>query len=130
MRNLPEKILISICAVLAPIKAIILTVGVLILFDFITGLMAARKRGETITSAGMRRSVSKLVIYQIAVITGFLVETYMLSDMLPVTKFVAAIIGLVELTSIFENINTVYGSNLFGAVIDKLGSVNQKKKKK
>jgi phage-related holin len=121
------NVCVSMVGVLAPIKAILLTVGVLIVFDLITGLMAARKRKESLSSAGLRRSISKLVVYQIAVISAFLVEVYMVESVLPISKFVAGLIGMVELTSIFENINVFFGKNMFVFIIQKFGSINDKK---
>lgn len=114
----------SVIAVLAPAKALLISVGFLILADLITGIWAALKRGERIKSAVMRRTISKMVIYQLAVISGFLVETYMLEELLPVSKIVASVIGLVELKSILENCNYILGYDLFKTVIAKLGSDN------
>lgn len=120
----------ALIALLAPIKALLISVGFLIMADLITGVWAALKRKETIKSAAMRRTVSKMVIYNIAVISGFLVEVYMLEELLPVSKIVASVIGLVELKSILENANTILGADLFKTVIAKLGSDNDELKKK
>lgn len=69
-----------------------------------------------------------MVVYQIAVITGFLCETYLLNGVIPVSKLVAAAIGMVEIKSIFENCNSILGYDLFKQVIQKLGSDNDKQK--
>jgi len=129
VKDIINGLIISTVSVLAPIQAVMLTVGALIVFDLVTGVMAARKRGEVVKSAALRRTVSKLVIYQIAVISAFLVETFLLKGALPISKITAGIIGTVELTSIFENVNTVYGSNIFKKVLGMLGSTNDKDKK-
>lgn len=100
------------------------TVGFLIVADLVTGMIAAKKRGEKINSAAMRRTVSKMVVYQIAVISGFLLETQLLHELLPVTKVVAGVIGMVEFKSILENGNTILGVNIFKEVIKRLGSKN------
>ena len=115
-------------AALAPIHAVMITVGVLIMADLITGMMAARKRGEKITSAAMRRTVSKMVIYQTVVVTAFLVETYLLGGLIPASKLVASVIGMVELTSVLENANTITGKDLFTEVLKRLGSKNDDEK--
>lgn len=119
-----SKFVATILALFAPAKMLILSVGILILVDLITGIWAALKRGEKIRSAAMRRTVSKMVIYQLAVISGFLVEQYMLDGFLPVSKIVASVIGMVELKSVLENANTILGQDLFKMVIAKLGSDN------
>jgi len=111
-------------AILAPIQAVMATVGFLIFVDLATGIWAALKRSEKITSAAIRRTLSKMVIYQTAVISGFLIEQYILSNELPITKVVAGFIGLVEFKSILENGNVILGTNIFKLLIAKLGSKN------
>lgn len=127
MKEWLQKLSIAALAALAPIHSVMISVGVLIAADMGTGMWAAHKRGEKISSAAMRRTVSKLVIYQLAVVSGFLLETYMLSDVIPVSKLVAGVIGLVEFKSILENGNSILGENIFKSIIGKLGSDNDKK---
>lgn len=120
---------VSILAVFAPIKAILVVTGFLILADLVSGLLAAKKRGESINSSGLRRTVTKCLVYNLAVISGFLVEHYILGDLLPISKLIAGIISLVELKSILENLNVVNGVDIFKSVIEKLGSKNDELKK-
>jgi len=119
---------ISLLAVLAPIKSVLLVTGFLIFADLLSGVLAARKRGEKITSAGFRRTISKLLIYNLAVISGFLVETYMVSNLLPISKLISGVIALVELKSVLENLNTVNGTNIFKTVLFTLDSKNMPQK--
>jgi hypothetical protein len=88
-----KALALSILAVLAPIKTVMIVTGVLIFADLILGILAARKRGEPITSAALRRTVSKMIAYQVAIITGFLCEKYLIEDAIPVTKLIAGMIG-------------------------------------
>jgi hypothetical protein len=124
MKNFLQGLIVSALATLAPIKAVLLTVGVLILSDFISGVLAANKRGEKISSAKMRNSITKCLVYQSAVITGFLVQTYLLQGFLPIVNIVASLIGLTELTSFYENLNVIKGGNIFKKIIELLGSAN------
>lgn len=132
MKDLLEKYLVptlvSAVSVFAPIKGVIVTVGIVILVDTVTGVLAARKRGEKITSAGLRRSISKALIYQTAILTGFLIEKYLIGDIIPLTKLLAGAIGAVESISIVENLNSLSDNNVFKKVIELLGSINDKKK--
>lgn len=128
MKEYLYKGLLVIISLLAPIKATLVTCGVLIVSDMITGMLAAKKRNEKIQSAEMRRSISKFVVYQIAIISGFLLETYMLENLLPVSKIVAGVIGMVEFKSILENVSTIVGQDILKMVLDKLGSKNAKGK--
>lgn len=128
MKNLLQNLLLAAVAALAPVHSVLIVVGILIVVDMITGVWAAIKSGQKITSARLRDTVTKMLLFQLAVITGFLLEKYLLADLLPVSKLVAGIIGVAEGTSIFENINKIRGDNIFKALLDKLGSVNKQDK--
>ncbi len=110
-------------AVFAPIKMLLITVGVLIFADALTGIIAAKKRNEEISSAGMRRTVTKMFVYQLAVITGFMLEVYLLGGSIPVSKLVAGFVGTVEFKSMLENATEITGLD-FKSIIQKLGSKN------
>lgn len=118
--------IVSIAAVFAPIQPIIITVGVLIFADCFTGVWAAIERKERISSAALRRTVSKMFIYQTALLSGYLVELYMINQLLPISKLVAGAIGMVEFKSILENCTAISGQDLFKSLIKKLGSKNDK----
>lgn len=119
-----QSILITVVAIFAPIQAMIITVFVLIMADLVLGLMSAYKRKEVITSAGIRRTVTKLFVYEMTICMCFLAQTYLLGDLLPITKMVAGVIGMVELKSIIESVNDINGGNIFKDIIAKLGSTN------
>lgn len=119
-----EALLLSVLAVFAPIKAVIIITGLLIMVDTLTGILAARKRGERISSAGLRRTVTKSLVYLTAVCMGFLVETFMIDGIIAISKIVAGIISCVELKSILENLDVINGQPMFKKLIAKLGSVN------
>ena len=125
MKDYLKPLLLSLLAVFAPIKSIMLAAGALILLDLATGVWAARKRKETITSARLRDTVTKMVVFQVAVISAFLLEKYLFDNSFPVTKIVAGIIGVVEGTSVFENLQTIYGKPVFSEILTKLGSKNK-----
>ena len=118
---------LSLLALIAPVQAVMLTVGALIIADFLLGMWAARKRGEAITSAAMRRTVSKMLVYQTVVLMGYFTEVHLLGSLLPVSKLVGGIIGVVELKSVLENSSTILGQDLFRALITKLGSANDRR---
>lgn len=103
-------------AVLAPIQSIMIVVAILIGADFITGIMKAYKLKEAITSRALARSIYKMCFYQLAVLSAFLLETYLIPGVLPVTKLVAGVIGLTELLSVLENTQRTTGINLRGII--------------
>jgi phage-related holin len=116
---------LSLLAILAPIKATLLVVGFLIIVDLITGILKAKKEKKDISSARLRDSISKMLIYHTAVISGYVVQTWMLPE-IAIVKIVSGLIGAVELKSIYENLNVLHGSDIFKVLLDKLGSINKK----
>lgn len=124
MKQYLSNLAISAMAALAPIKPVMITVGVLIVSDLITGVWAAHKRGEPITSAALGRTISKMVVYQTAVITGFLLQRYLLGDALPVVNVIGGVIGMVEFKSFIENANYIVEGDVFKEILKKLGSKN------
>lgn len=113
---------LAILSVFAPIKMVLITALVLVGADFVTGVWAAKVRKEEITSARMKESVIKAAVYEIAIIFAFLAEHYLIGDLVPATKLVAALIGLVEMKSLLENLDSINGKPIFKSVIAKLGS--------
>ena len=92
---------------------------VIVLVDLYTGRMAAKHRGEAIKSSGYRQSVKKYVLYM----TGILISELFIrvfSLPIPLTYMVAGVVALTEIKSIFENIETVTGVDLWGYVGEKL----------
>jgi phage-related holin len=119
LRNL-QTLLLSALLVFAPLKSVILTACILILADFITGVFAASKRKEAITSTGFKRTVVKLFVYETVLCLAFLAEQYMTTDLVPVQKICAAFIGLTEFKSILENLNDLAGGSMLNALINKI----------
>lgn len=122
-----EALAISILAVFAPVKAVMLATLGLVFFDFITGIGAAKKRKEPITSTGFKRTIGKIFVYEIALAMGFLCEQYFTGNSIPVCKLISALIGLTEISSVLENLDTINGSGLFKSIIDKVAQ-NQEHK--
>lgn len=119
---------LSTLAVFAPAKAMILTSFALVMIDLITGVLAARKQGIPITSAGLRRTISKIFIYEIAIVLGFLTQHYLTGEAVPVANIIAGFVGLTELTSCLENLNIISGNELLATILAKIGSANDKSK--
>lgn len=128
MKEYVVGLLLSTVAIFAPIKALLLVTGLLIFSDLVTGILAARKKKKKITSAGLRRTVTKIAIYNTAIILGFLTEAYILDGFLPLSKIAAGLISVVELKSVLENLDAINGSSIFKTLIQKLGSVNDEDK--
>lgn len=103
------KLVLAVGAVLAPIEATMFAVGFLLCSDFITGIMSSLKAKQKITSAKMSRTLIKMFLYQLAVLTAFIGQHYLLKDAVPIVNVVAALIASTELLSCYENISYLTG---------------------
>lgn len=119
------KILISVLAVFAPVKSVVLTVICLIVVDLITGIWASHKQKVDITSAALGRTIVKAFVYLSAVLLSFLVQQYLTTDAIPCVHIVSSFIGITELLSCMENINIIGGGDLLKKIIDSLSSRNK-----
>lgn len=128
MKDKAVLLLLSIISVFAPIEGVVLTVLCLVLVDMLTGCIAAHKRSEPITSRGLRRTLVKILLYELACVCAFLCETYLTGSLLPVLKMLTTLIGLTEMKSIYENLDSISGGQLFKQVIDKLMVTTGEKK--
>jgi hypothetical protein len=127
MKDWLQGTIVSSVAFLLPIKLVILTAGVLIIADLFTGILAAKKREEKITSAALSRTVAKMAVYQTVIITGYMLQMNLLGNVVPVINLVGSVIGMVEFKSIVENANTILGTDIFKELIKKMSSKNDEK---
>lgn len=98
-----------------PIKGFLLFTVFVVFTDTITGILAARKRGEQITSKGLYRTSQKIVTYfcGIMIFHGASITFGLPSQ---ITYSVSFIIAATELFSISENIKSITGTNI-GTII-------------
>lgn len=115
-----EKITYAICcgwifSFFIPIKGFLIFTIFVVFADTVTGIMAARKRGEPITSKGLYRTSQKVVTYfcGIMIFHGASITFQLPSQ---ITYSVSFIIAVTELFSISENIKSITGTNI-GTII-------------
>ena len=65
-------LVISALAVFAPIKSVLIAVFVMVIADFALGVVTAIKRKELLTSFGFRRSVYKVLAYEVVICAGYI----------------------------------------------------------
>lgn len=123
-----NNILLSLIAVISPIKPLFLVTGFLIMADFIFGRYRAKKLGEKITSRKMGNTISKLLLYNIAILSVYLLNHYVIMTTLPLEKIVTALIGLTELKSLDESFTLLFGFSFYDKIkkILKRGASNTK----
>jgi Bacteriophage holin family len=90
--------------------------------DLVLGLLVALKQKNAVTSGGIKRTVAKVLMYEIAVILAFVTQSVLTGDMVPAMRIVTGLIGATELKSCLEHLDTLSGGSLFKTAIDRLTS--------
>lgn len=121
--KLLKILLISMALALSPIRAVIHTAFALIIIDLISGIIAARLRGEKIESSKLKQTVLKVFLYEIAIILAFLTEKNLTGDGIPLCKIVSTFVGMTEFTSILENLASINHSRALGALAKAMGKI-------
>jgi hypothetical protein len=109
---------ISIMAVISPAVPLLLTIGFLVVVDFIFAIYRQWKQDpKQITSRKMSNTITKLGTYTLTILAIFFLEKYILVEVLPITKIAAGLICLVELKSIDESFYILNKYSLWTKII-------------
>lgn len=111
--------LVWIASYFAPTFEAVMIVGLLVVCDMVTALVAARKSGEAITSTKLSRTVGKFAVYGVAIVVAHVICRHFLPSF-PGLQLVAGFIAFVEVKSIDENIKKYTGFSLFAVILEKL----------
>ena len=123
-----QKYIIQLFAVVSafflPISGILFLIGFAIAVDTITGIWKAKKLKIKITSRGLSAIVSKLFLYEVAVILTYLIDYYILNDIilqffsvpLMLTKILSLVLVSIEAISISENYKAVKQIDIWSAL--------------
>jgi hypothetical protein len=112
-----KYLLIALLSFFAPIQTLIFAVLGLILLDTITGVYKAYSLNEEITSHRFGNVVSKMLMYNIAIMSGYLVQFLFGIQAFHLAQIVAICVGLTELKSVAENVNAVTGIDIWKYVV-------------
>lgn len=93
-----------------------LTIAFLIVTDFIIGAYASYKNKIPISSERIGNTISKFFIYNLVVLSAFLLEKYIVEE-IPFQRIITGFIAIAEIKSILENFNKIYGINPFKVLI-------------
>jgi phage-related holin len=102
----------------SPAFHLMLAIGFFIICDMVTGIMAAKKRGEEITSKKMRPTVTKGIGYMIAILVAHVFEQHFIQGF-EAMKIVAGLIAFIEVKSLDENFRVITGKSLFKQFLKK-----------
>jgi len=111
-----DGIIYSICcgvlfSFFFPIKHFLIFTIFVVFADTVTGIMAARKRNEPITSKGLYRTSQKVVVYFVGIMI-FHGASVTFSLPSQIVYSISFLISFTELYSISENIKSITGVNI------------------
>jgi hypothetical protein len=106
-----------------PISGILFLIGFAIVVDTLTGVWKAKKLGIPITSRKLSAIISKLMLYEVAVIGFYLIDFWILNDIimkffsvpLMLTKILSLVLVSIECISISENYKSVKGIDIWSS---------------
>ena len=115
------QLLAVIGAFFLPISGILFLIGFAIVVDTLTGIWKAKKLKIQITSRKLSAIVSKFFLYEVAVIGFYLIDFWILNDIilkffsvpLMLTKILSLVLVSIETISINENIKAVKGVDIW-----------------
>lgn len=99
-------------AILVPLYDVLGAVLVLVVIDFLTGIGAALKTKEGLSSKKLINTVNKFLFYSLTLLAAHVVELK-ITPALPWLQVVSGFIALTELRSVFENFNRIFGLNVW-----------------
>lgn len=106
---------------LEPVYSKMLWVMVLMLIDLATGIRASAVEGKAFSSSRLRTGLEKCLCYMVALITAYILERYVGGfESNYLFNAVAAFIGVTEITSVYENLNRITGTNIFTKIAEML----------
>lgn len=108
---------ISLLAFFSPIHGLLLAVFILLLIDVSVEIVVSIKKKIAVLSATLRLFVVKVIMYEIALMSAFLVSHFMMNDVFPIPNLIASVCGLIELKSILENLDKMSGEPIFKSII-------------
>ena len=121
IKNSALKLLTICFSFFLPISGILGLLFALILADTATGIWKAKHLKEKITSRKLSAIISKLLLYELCVILFYLIDYFILNDIiltffsvpLMLTKVLALVLSSIEIMSINENFRVVKSIDLY-----------------
>lgn len=114
----------------SPIAWLVAGVGIMVAFDWVAGVAAARKKGNKIVSGGFYRTFIKFTLYAIGIIATRILEILMHDKIpIPFASVLAGFILLIEYKSVMENISIATGVDLWDWIKDKIANIHPKQDK-
>lgn len=104
----------AIMSFMAPIQVFIIWMLIFVGVDLVSGIIAAKKRGEKLESKKLRATINKMTWYFMFIILAQGLDVKVVTFMdIHLASLVSAIICGVELYSVLENAYTITGNRVF-----------------
>lgn len=120
--KLLDTLVASLLALFAPIQTMVLSTLALVVCDLITGIWVSKRRGIPMRSKGIKHTVVKLFIYELAIVLAYITEVYLTQSSIPVLNVVTSIIGITELKSCLENLNILLGGDVVKLILERISN--------
>lgn len=108
------NLIVAALAFMAPLKVALISVLSLTLIDNVVAVWLAIKRGQTVESSKLRRTVGKLALYLTAISAAYITEVSVLGQEQAIgviSKAVICLVSFTELKSILENLSGLSSLN-------------------
>lgn len=114
------EFLLLVLAFIAPIKMLLIICGFVIFLDLVLGIKKSLRLKKRITSKGLYETVRKMFVYQVTIITIYSIDYFLLGEFIAIftdiplflTKLVTIALVSVEVFSIHENVQLIWGINI------------------
>lgn len=138
MAKFLNAFIVAIITFFSPIAGLLLAVGVMIFTDTILGITKAIKLEgwESVTSRRASVIISKFLLYQLTVITFFVIDYNLINEFTKLhyqndyllTKLITLSLCFVEAKSIDENIKAIFGFSIWTNLKEALIRTQETKK--
>lgn len=117
------KFYVYLTVIFTPILPGLMWLGFFVLIDLLTGIIVAKKAKKPITSKKLSQTITKVLLYFLAIICSHILDTQFLNvNWLPVkiAQLCSGYIAVVEFKSILENISSLLGMPLWQFIKTKI----------
>jgi len=114
------EVFMFVWVLIAPMRPALASVMALPVVDLLLGLLCSYRAKRPITSSGIKRTVAKICLYEVATVLAYVVETNLTGSFIPVIKMVTGLIGVTELKSCLEHLDELGGQPLFASLLNRL----------
>lgn len=130
-----SQILAVLISFVSPIFGVLIAVFAFIILDTIVGVWKAKKIKQKVTSKRLSSIINKLLVYQLTVITFFVLDCFIINLVMlefftvefALTKVIAVILISIEFFSINESYEEATGKGLVARFKDLVSKVKDSK---